>query len=229
MFFFPARQPAYIAVLGDIKRSRTYADREGIQRSLGAVLDEISKQYSAYIVSKFTITLGDEFQALLNLDAPVMQIIATIQNELHPVAIRFGIGLGEIHTAINPDLAIGADGPAYYNARSGIDYLKENEKKKKVAASDIRFVCDEKKILFMDAINTILLLMYTIKRSWSERQRQILSQALLFPDTQANIANKLYINQSSVQRSMATGDFYSYKEALRVVNGLIAAVGVDDV
>ena len=40
--------------------------------------------------------------------------------------LRFGIGVGEISTVINPEMALGADGPGYYNARKAIEDLKYN-------------------------------------------------------------------------------------------------------
>lgn len=50
------------------------------------------------------ITLGDEFQGLLNNPAYAIEIVKYIQRELYPVKLRFGIGIGEISTEINQKL-----------------------------------------------------------------------------------------------------------------------------
>ena len=84
------------------------------------------------------ITLGDEFQGLLNNPAYAIEIVKYIQRELYPVKLRFGIGIGEISTEINQKAAIGADGPAFYAAREIINFLKNEEKHLKNQAPDIQ-------------------------------------------------------------------------------------------
>ena len=41
--------------------------------------------------------------------------------DIYPVEIRYGIGVGQITTNINTDMALGADEPGFYNARKAID------------------------------------------------------------------------------------------------------------
>ena len=55
----------YIAIIGDIKGSKKLDNRNEVQKKLTSVLDDINKKYKDDIYSKFTITLGDEFQGLL--------------------------------------------------------------------------------------------------------------------------------------------------------------------
>ncbi|MRN26895.1 hypothetical protein EAI30_20110, partial [Romboutsia ilealis] len=86
-------------------------DRKKIQEELQRVLNEVNKKYVEDISSKFMITLGDEFQGLLCNGGNILQIITEIESKMYPVKIRYGIGVGEIITDINADMAIGADGP----------------------------------------------------------------------------------------------------------------------
>ncbi|MFR4638073.1 MAG: SatD family protein [Streptococcus parasanguinis] len=65
----------------------------------------------------FTLTLGDEFQALLEVDAPVFQIIDTLRLELNRHNFVLVLDLERLLTAIDPLQSVGADGPAYWNAR----------------------------------------------------------------------------------------------------------------
>lgn len=97
--------------------------------NLNHILNQLNTEYSFDISAKFTITLGDEFQGLLHNCTNLLHITETIQREMYPVKLRFGIGVGEITTDINPELAIGADGPSYYYARKAIHELRNNEKK----------------------------------------------------------------------------------------------------
>ena len=59
------------------------------------------------------ITLGDEFQGLLEITVSILEIIKYIQREIYPIKLRFGVGIGNVSTLINHEAAIGADGPAF--------------------------------------------------------------------------------------------------------------------
>lgn len=115
----------YLALIGDIRDSRQVSDRAGLQKTLQRVLAEINQRYAQSLLSPFTITLGDEFQALLPGAGGLWLTIAIIQAELYPVRVRFGIGLGEIVTEINHDAALGMDGPAFHRARDAITLMKD--------------------------------------------------------------------------------------------------------
>lgn len=228
MFFSFDFNP-YIAIIGDIKASRKLENREVDQEKLKETLYEINKKYFEDIASKLTITLGDEFQGLLCRGVNVMTIILEIERKMYPIRIRFGIGIGEITTGIDPELAIGSDGPAYYKARSAIEYLKQNEKRKQAGKADTRLEIDGEKRAAADLINTILSLMTVIKNSWSDRQRQTIWDMLEHQDNQSGVAQRLGITQSSVQKNLANGSFYTYREALNVVERALSEIRRKDV
>lgn len=101
----------FIAIIGDIRNSRELDSRKKIQDKLNETLEEINLKYQDDIESKFVITLGDEFQGLLSSGRILLHVIQDIKMQLYPVEIRFGIGIGEITTDINTEMALGADGP----------------------------------------------------------------------------------------------------------------------
>lgn len=68
--------------------------------ALHAVLEELNTAYRDTIASRFIITFGDEFQGLLSAADHVLDMIQLIQIRMYPVAIRFGIGIGELSTPI---------------------------------------------------------------------------------------------------------------------------------
>ena len=113
----------YLALIADVIDSKIVQERFDLQKQLEKTLQKINELFKDYLASSFTLTLGDEFQALLKMDAPVFQIIDTLRSELKPTQLRFGIGLGEIVTDIDPLQSIGADGPAYWNARAAINLV----------------------------------------------------------------------------------------------------------
>ena len=137
----------YYAIIGDIKRSKKIENRCEIQEKLKKILDNVNSIYNNDISAKFLITLGDEFQGLLEITAPILEIIKYIQREIYPIELRFGVGIGNVSTLINHEAAIGADGPAFYAAREMIDFLREQEKKLKKQAADIQISVYEKNVL----------------------------------------------------------------------------------
>lgn len=226
---FSCSTKTYIAIIGDLKNSKGIQKRWQIQEELKRVLDSINEKYSSHIESKFIITLGDEFQGLLCNGGSVIPIILEIERKMYPIKIRFGIGIGEITTKINPDMAIGADGPAYYAGRMAINHLKENEKKKQVGPSDIRVEIHSKKQEISMMINTILSLLTTIKSTWSNRQREIIWNILEHNDSQKNVGERLNIKQPTVQTALSSGKYYSYKEGLDTLNKILKEIGEEDV
>ena len=137
----------YYAIIGDIKRSKKIENRCEIQEKLKKILDNVNSIYNNDISAKFLITLGDEFQGLLEITAPILEIIKYIQREIYPIKLRFGVGIGNESTLINHEAAIGADGPAFYAAREMIEFLREQEKKLKKQAADIQISVYEKNVL----------------------------------------------------------------------------------
>lgn len=228
MFFFFGKD-SYIAIIADIKQSKQVDDRKEVQRKLKETLDFVNEKYSADISARFVITLGDEFQGLLSTGINIMNIINVIEQRMYPISIRFGVGIGKITTDINSELAIGADGPGYHRAREAVEYLKRCEKKKETYTGNIRFAidCDNGEQSLM--LNTIADLMFTIKSSWSERQREVIWNMLEYQSNQSNVAKQLQIAQPTVQKALAAGRFYAYKQALDTLSSAMKEIKVEDV
>lgn len=216
MFFFFNDNP-YIAIIGDIRKSKKIENRSEIQKKLKQVLEEINQKYDEEIASNFIITLGDEFQGLLCSGTNTMNIITEIERKMYPVKIRFGIGAGAITTDVNKEMSIGADGPGYYKARAAIEFLKENEKKKQTNTADVRFESEGNNKSITIMINTILALLTAIKDSWSDRQREIIWDMLQHQDSQVDVAGRFNIKQPAVQKSLSKGKYYVYKDSMDII------------
>lgn len=227
--FFSFENDIYIAVIGDIKESKKITNRSEVQKKLKQILEKINDKYTDDISSKFMITLGDEFQGLLCNGKNIMNIIFEIERKMYPVKIRFGVGAGTITTAVNKEMSIGADGPGYYNARNAIEIIKENEKKKQTNAADIRFEAEGSNQATTIMINTILSLLTVIKNSWSDRQREIIWDMLQYQDNQVDAANRFKIKQPAIQKSLAKGKYYAYKDALDTIESALSEIRREDV
>lgn len=106
----------YFAIIGDIIASKTISNRSEVQNHLKRILDQVNEEYKSNIASRFSITLGDEFQGLLHSAAHLFELLDTIQFQLYPTKIRFGIGVGDMNTEIIQETSMGSDGPAYWSA-----------------------------------------------------------------------------------------------------------------
>ncbi len=211
----------YYAIIGDIKKSKKIKNRFEIQEQLNRILEHINESYGENIAAKFLITLGDEFQGLLNMNTPIFEIVKYIQREMYPIELRFGIGIGEITTEINKNAAIGTDGPAFYAARNAIVDLHQQEKRLKKQAADIKIELYEKDLFEIMEINTLLILIKTIEDSWNDRQRLTIWDMMQYQDSQEMCAKRQNTTQSTVARRLAEGKYVVYTSTIKVVNEAI--------
>lgn len=111
-----------IAVIGDLIDSKRIKDRFSFQQQLAKRLKHIGAKRT---VSPYTLTLGDEFQALYVGADGLFYDLFHLREYLYPVRCRFSIALGDITTPINRKQAIGMDGSAFHEARWQIDKMKK--------------------------------------------------------------------------------------------------------
>jgi hypothetical protein len=112
-----------LALIGDIVDSKQLERRGEFQTKLAALLKSVSTRNPA-LASPYTITLGDEFQAVYKSPDTLFADLFSILAEIHPVRARFAVGIGPLSTSINKKQALGMDGPAFHRAREAIMALK---------------------------------------------------------------------------------------------------------
>ena len=217
----------YLAIIGDIKHSKAIDDRYEAQEQLNKVLRSINKKYSHDIAADFLITLGDEFQGLLNSASSLVDILGYIQREMYPICIRIGIGIGEICTRINRKAAIGADGPAFYAARKAINEVHKKEKKLKKQAPDILIEVDGNSRLDIEQVNTILHLLKIIEDNWSDKQRYTIWDMLLNGGSQEECAKRMKTTQSTIARRLTSGYFAVYEESRHLLREVVRQLNIN--
>ena len=123
-----------IAVIGDIVGSKELPRREALQQQLAATLKAVGRSARG-LASPYTLTLGDEFQAVYRAADSIFADIVTIMAEVHPVRVRFALGVGALTTRINAKQALGMDGPAFHLARAALLALKDDGRLLRLAGS----------------------------------------------------------------------------------------------
>ncbi len=200
----------YLAIIGDFIDSKNLEDRSNYQKQLQKTLDLLNQKYKMHLASKMSITLDDEFQALFKEDAPIFQIIDELSIAMKPVDIRYGIGYGEILTTINPEQSLGADGPAYWNAREAITFIHQRNDYGQTHLA-IRTGSETDDII----LNSLLSAGEAIKSNWITSQIDVY-ETLLKEDIyqeqfdQQEIGEKLSLNSSALSKRLKSSNIKVY-------------------
>jgi len=120
------RSKPCIALIADMVSSREVprSQRPAVQKSFKELVVYLNQKYSKAILSKFVITLGDEFQGLLSSAAVIPDLIWDIDQRFSDRHLRVGLGLGQLDTPVQKE-AINVDGPALHYARAAIQTASE--------------------------------------------------------------------------------------------------------
>ncbi len=189
-----------IIVIGDIVSSQVIKERGLIQKKIIDLFKKVNENNKS-LISPYTITLGDEFQAVYKNADNIFKDIWFIKSNVHPIKIRFSIGIGEITTPINKKQSIGMDGPAFYNARKGINRLKETP-----YFLLIEGIENNKKL-----IENILFLISHLSSNWKKTRYNIL--ALLYENKNViEISKKLKITDKAVYKNIDAGSLLVIKD-----------------
>lgn len=123
-----------IALIGDVVASKQQARRDVLQKKLAAALAKLNESARG-LASPYTLTLGDEFQAVYRRADSLLTDVVVLLAAVHPVQVRFALGVGSLSTPVNPKQALGMDGPAFHSARETLSALKEDENLLRIAGS----------------------------------------------------------------------------------------------
>ncbi len=114
------------AVTADIRESRQVADRAGLQRVLNAALERANAAFADVLLAPFRVTIGDEWQGLLQDVAPAFAVVRFFRKELYPYTARYGVGEGQLTTALSRDVTQ-MDGPVFHRSREALRLAKRED------------------------------------------------------------------------------------------------------
>lgn len=113
------------AVIFDLKKSRSLANRAQVQATLIAAIKQYNVDHESQIVAPFLIIVGDEWQGLLRDDSYYREAIAFFETKLQ-LSFYVGIGVGDCTVQIEELTVNQLDGPAFHKARDALRYAKAN-------------------------------------------------------------------------------------------------------
>ncbi len=202
-----------LIVIADIVASRDIADRAAVQRDLKAALDGLNRQTDG-LLSPYTITLGDEFQAVLSTAGRVFTDMLAIRAAVYPVRLRFAVSIGTLATPINPNQAIGMDGPAFHAARESIEQLKQGDHQLALAGE----IPGQPQDLMHSTLNLL-------DRHWQSwlANRLVILHRLLQGDTVATLAKSLKISEQAVYKNIRQGGLDDVTESIQTLTRYLDA------
>ncbi len=119
----------YIALIGDIVGSREIENRREVQAKLEKLLRNENMDaclgMDRDILSALSITSGDEIQGLFRGPERAIAIVERMTRLMYPVRMVFGLGRGEVSTAIDPENPGRTDGPCFHNARNALQQARD--------------------------------------------------------------------------------------------------------
>jgi hypothetical protein len=211
-------EPRFVAVLGDVVRSRRHPDRAILQRSVAEAMDLANAKHDT--IQALTATIGDEFQGLYDGVAAALDATLRVRLALlHRVDVRFGIGWGSL-TAHDPDRApFEQDGPAWWAARDAIDLARGMaQHRERPRGVRTRFIAaDPEAAPLAAAIDAFLLCRDEIVASMSRRDAAT-ALGLLDGEALSAIADEQGITSSAVSQRAIRSGLYALRmahEALR--------------
>lgn len=201
-----------VVLIGDIVASRDVDNRIKLQRRLSEAIHKVNA-VSNSLLSPYTITLGDECQAVLRNAEGLFRDIFTVRKKIHPSKIRFSIGIGGVATSINPDMAIGMDGEAFYAAREGLDELKKSKGMLSVRGLKCRSAA---------LLEETLSLVSWLSSDWEKNRLGVLL-GFIQEQPAAQIAKELGISRQAVYQNRDAGNLETVAEVFRACTTLINA------
>lgn len=202
----------YIVVIGDIISSRKVEKRNDLQKKLLEVFNDLNASDDEhYLVSPYTITLGDEFQAVYKKADDLFLDSISILEKAYPQTIRFSFGIGEISTELNREQSIGMDGRAFYLAREGIERLKEQRGNFKFSIHGLEDPEMEK------LYNNFLFIFSNLLEGW-HRNRYFILRSSMAGKAVKEIAKEVKLTETAVYMNIYDGNI---REIINILESMI--------
>jgi len=199
----------YIVVIGDIIESKDLkpALRKQTQNQLEEVFHQLNRQ-SKQLLSPYTITLGDEFQAVYRSADQLFHDIWAFTAQIHPVRVRVAISVGDITTEINREQSLGMDGPAFHAARDRIDEMK---------ADDILLSLTTEDKSFDRLVNSSFQILAGNLQTWNKNRFTILKKRYENIEVK-KIARDLDLSEVAVYKNIHAGTLDAVKDLTECIS-----------
>ncbi|NLZ44379.1 MAG: hypothetical protein GX894_05935 [Clostridia bacterium] len=118
----PAHSTFYTVITADVIDSRRQAIKVEEKKSAIAAI--------AYpgLLTPFTISRGDEIQAVLEGVVLPLDLVRRLRYLCRPLALRIGIGIGRITSGLGSKTSWEMNGPAFFRSRRALEEVKKERR-----------------------------------------------------------------------------------------------------
>lgn len=216
----------YVALICDIQNSKKLKEkRKTCQLRLIEAIDEVNRVFQEELVFEFKIYNGDEFQGMLKTSKILLEVIYFLENQLYPLKINVGIGIGELDTKLMDLDTFTNDGQVYHYARAALNEVKDLRVKKVNINSNIIFKMANLDKVLEKNINSIFSLSHIIRDGWTDKQVEVIKTLESCDGIQNIAAKQLEVSHTNVSRALERAKYYSFREAYKNLSLLISDLG----
>jgi hypothetical protein len=194
----------YPILMADMLNSRKRNSNQLISE-FKHLIAAINKKWKKQILSPLTITLGDEFQGLIDTPENAIKIIFDLEEEIikntYDIKLRYVLNEGEIETAINNKIAYGMLGKGLTEARENLTKLKSTKHRFKIIT--------EPNKQYLNIINDLFIIYENYVDNWKPNEYFIVKEFILNKSYQ-EVAELLDMNVSSAWRRQQTLNIEEY-------------------
>lgn len=204
----------FVAVTGDLARSREIPNRAQVQSDLKTALSRINQEFSNVMAVAFGVTIGDEFQGLLHSLPASYRIAQEVERALYPVRVVVGVGVGLINTGL-ADTTREMDGECFHLSREALETAKAEKQ-------SILFQTGNE--LIDEAVNTIVRLIDTIRRDWKDLHYR---RAWAYEEMRAveKVAHSEGVTPQAVWETLKKASVEEVERARQTIGSLLRSVG----
>jgi hypothetical protein len=204
----PTRTPKAVLTL-DVVKSREMVD---IPTKIHDRIQEINRRYRAQLFAPFVVTLGDEFQGVLEDIGIAFQIFLDVQRTL---PIYAGVGIGEVEKGLETS-ASHMTGEAFVRSRAALNSAKKRKR---------TFVVSIRDDYFDTTINALAFAAQFIRLKQTKRQKAVIDTFILEPDlAKWQLAHKLRVSGPAISKILKAGGFYALEEIQVTIRLLLSQV-----
>jgi len=201
----------YYILMADIIESRSKEGSE-LMEGFKYMVEEARVQYRPKFISPLTITLGDEFQSIVQSLQDGIDMIFKIEEyrirKKYNFELRYVINYGKIDTPINTEIAHEMLGEGLTEAREALKNLKSQNQNYMVLLNDKKLA---------DYLNKLLFIYHSIISHWSRKDYEIAGYFMQFKDYKkvAELAGRDVSSAWRKQKTLRMKEYLTIKNLIQ--------------
>jgi hypothetical protein len=181
------------------------------------VVEEVNKRHEKSLVSLITVTLGDEFQAVVKDVPSMIEIIIDLEESLlkrnSPILLRYVAHKGLIESKIHPQRAHAMVGPGLTTARKRLESLKKGE---------FRFDIDLGNRQMDQLLQKTLVVWGSFIEHWKDKEKHLHFAPIFLEKFDykavAHFTNSDRGNAWRMEKSLRFKEYLAQRDLLRMIN-----------